>query len=271
MKLLTWTSAVMLAASSVAVAQPTDTTKISHEPLFTSRDAWIAAGFVAGTIAMYPADRYFARKLQSPHNQENQFLSEAATGLRFMGTPGSMIIGVTMYGAGRLARVDRLADLGLHGTEALLIAQGTVGILKGLAGRARPEVSIEDERSFRIGRGFHDAGDHYRSFPSGHSAMGFAAAAAVTSETSKWWPNSTWLIAPVMYGGATLIAGSRMYNNKHWASDVVMGAAIGTFAGTKVVRYHHSHPGNRIDKWLLRPTVQKTPDGVAVGRSMQTH
>src|SRR5215207_8272274 len=100
MKLLTWTSAVMLAASSVAVAQPTDTTRISHEPLFTSRDAWIAAGFVAGTIAMYPADRYFARKLQSPHNQENQFLSDAATGLRFMGTPGSMIIGVTMYGAG---------------------------------------------------------------------------------------------------------------------------------------------------------------------------
>jgi len=269
-KLLTWTSAVMLAASSVAVAQPTDTTKISHKPLFTSRDAWIAAGFIAGTVAMYPADRYFARKLQSPHNQENRFLSGAATDLRFMGTPGSMIIGVTMYGAGRLARVDRMADLGLHGTEALLIAQGTVGILKGLAGRARPEVSIEDERSFRLGRGFRDPTDHYRSFPSGHSAMGFAAAAAVTSETSNWWPNSTWFIAPVMYGGATLIAASRMYNNKHWASDVVMGAAIGTFAGTKVVRYHHSHPGNRIDRWLLHPTVEKTPDGVAVGMSLQT-
>jgi len=269
-KLLTWTSAVMLAASSVAVAQPTDTTKISREPLFTSRDAWIAAGFIAGTVAMYPADRYFARKLQSPHNQENRFLSGAATDLRFMGTPGSMIIGVTMYGAGRLARVDRMADLGLHGTEALLIAQGTVGILKGLAGRARPEVSIEDERSFRLGRGFRDPTDHYRSFPSGHSAMGFAAAAAVTSETSNWWPNSTWFIAPVMYGGATLIAASRMYNNKHWASDVVMGAAIGTFAGTKVVRYHHSHPGNRIDRWLLHPTVEKTPDGVAVGMSLQT-
>jgi hypothetical protein len=68
-----------------------------------------------------------------------------------------------------------------------------------------------------------------------------------------------------------LIAASGMYNNKHWASDVVMGAAIGTFAGTKVVRYHHSHPGNRIDKWLLRPTVQKQPDGsVAVGLAIET-
>jgi hypothetical protein len=30
-----------------------------------------------------------------------------------------------------------------------------------------------------------------------------------------------------------------------------MGAAIGTFAGTKVVRYHHTHPGNALDRWLL--------------------
>ena len=271
-KLLTWTTGFVITASSIAPAQPTDTTKISTEPLFTARDAWIAAGFVAGTVALYPADRYFARKLQSPGNQENRFLSDAASGLRFMGTPGSMIIGVSMYGVGRLAKVDRMADLGLHGTEALIIADQTVGLIKGLAGRARPEVSIDDERNFRLGRGFRKGGDHYRSFPSGHSAMGFAAAAAVTSETSKWWPKSTWYIAPVMYGGATLIAASRMYNNKHWSSDVVMGAAIGTFAGTKVVRYHHSHPGNRIDKWLLRPTVQKTPDGpVAVGLSLQTH
>ena len=273
-KLLSLTTGLALATSAVAAAQPTDTTKISHEPLFTSRDAWIAAGFVAGTVALYPADRYFARKLQTPGNQQNRFLSNSASGLRFMGTPGSMIIGVSMYSVGRIAKVDRMADLGLHGTEALFIAQNVVGLAKGLAGRARPEVSIEDERSFRLGRGFRNASDSYRSFPSGHSAMGFAAAAAVTSETSKWWPKSTWYIGPMMYGGATLIAASRMYNNKHWASDVVMGAAIGTFAGTKVVRYHHSHPGNRIDKWLLRPTVQKTPDGtiaVGMGMSLQTH
>lgn len=269
-KLLTLTTAVALAASSIAEAQPADTTHISHDPLFTSKDAWVAAGFVAGTLALYPADRYFARKLQSPGNQENRFLHNAAADFRFMGTPGSMIIGVSMYGVGRLAKVDRMADLGLHGTEALLIASGTVDLVKGLAGRARPNANIDDARNFAFGRGFKQS-NSYRSFPSGHSAMGFAAAAAVTSETSKWWPNSTWYIAPVMYGGATLIAASRMYNNAHWASDVVMGAAIGTFAGTKVVRYHHSHPGNRIDKWLLHPHVEKTPGGVAVGMSIQTH
>jgi membrane-associated phospholipid phosphatase len=54
-----------------------------------------------------------------------------------------------------------------------------------------------------------------------------------------------------MYGGATLIGLSRMYNNAHWTSDVVVGAAIGTFSGIKVVRYNHGHSNNLIDRWLL--------------------
>jgi membrane-associated phospholipid phosphatase len=45
-----------------------------------------------------------------------------------------------------------------------------------------------------------------------------------------------------------------MYNNRHWASDVIMGAAIGTFAGMKVVRYTRIHPDNKLDKWLLNAT-----------------
>ena len=61
-----------------------------------------------------------------------------------------------------------------------------------------------------------------------------------------------------------------MYN-KHWASDVGMGAAIGTFAGWEVVQYHRSHPGNKIDKWLLRPSMHRTADGqVTMRLSLQT-
>jgi membrane-associated phospholipid phosphatase len=54
-----------------------------------------------------------------------------------------------------------------------------------------------------------------------------------------------------MYGGAALVAVSRMYSNKHWASDVMIGGLMGTFAGLKVVKYHHTHPNNRVDRWLL--------------------
>jgi membrane-associated phospholipid phosphatase len=84
----------------------------------------------------------------------------------------------------------------------------------------------------------------------------FAAAAAVSAETSRWWPQATYFgIGPVLYGGAAAVGLSRMYNNRHWASDVLTGAMIGTFAGTKVVRYHRTHPGNRIDRWLLNASV----------------
>jgi membrane-associated phospholipid phosphatase len=62
-----------------------------------------------------------------------------------------------------------------------------------------------------------------------------------------------------MYGGATMVGLSRMYHNKHWASDVVLGAAIGTFSGLKVVQYTHNHPKNRLDRIMLRTAV--APDG----------
>jgi hypothetical protein len=62
-----------------------------------------------------------------------------------------------------------------------------------------------------------------------------------------------------MYAGATAVGLSRMYHNKHWASDVVMGAAIGTFSGRKVVQYAHGHPHNFIDQLILRTSV--VPDG----------
>jgi membrane-associated phospholipid phosphatase len=235
-------------------AQPVDTAKVSTDPLFTGRDLWIAGGFVLTTIALYPADRALAREIQRDPLQNNHFLKESADFFDFMGTKGSVYIGVSMYAVGRVARIDRMADLGLHGTEALYLAQTLVKLVKGLAGRARPQLDIDDPRSFKLGRGFRDE-DNYRSFPSGHAGMAFAAAAAVTTETSRWWPKSTWYVAPVMYGGAALVAISRMYDNRHWASDVIMGAAIGTFSGLKVVRYHHSHPNNRIDRWLLSTSV----------------
>jgi membrane-associated phospholipid phosphatase len=153
-----------------------------------------------------------------------------------------------------------MADLGLHGTEAIGVGIAVTGLIKGTAGRARPYMGTDKPHDFAFARGFRKGSD-YESFPSGHTLTGFAAAAAVTAETHRWWPHSTWYIGPVMYGGATLIGMSRMYNNKHWASDVMMGAAIGTFAGTKVVRYHHSHPHNRIDRWLLNASIVPTNHG----------
>ena len=260
--------ALTLSATSL-VAQPADTTRVSTDPLFTQRDAWAAAAFTVGTVVMFPLDRRLAARLQDPHVKENQFFESTADLVEQITSPGSYLIGGGLWAVGRLSGNPRMADLGWHGTEAILVSTGTFVVLKGLFGRARPErVDAREPRNFKLGRGF--GGGPYASFPSGHAGTAFAAAAAVTSEASRWWPKSKWYVGTAMYGGATAVALSRMYDNKHWASDVVMGAAIGTFAGAKVVRYHHSHPDNRLDRWILgSATVLPTPSGdLALGWTM---
>ena len=104
-----------------------------------------------------------------------------------------------------------------------------------------------------------DARPDSQSFPSGHTTAAFAFATIVSAETAHWWPNSKWPIGTIMYGGAALTGVSRIYNEFHWASDVVAGAAIGTLTGIKVYRYTHSHPNNKVDKFFLRAGVSISP------------
>ncbi|MDB4875003.1 MAG: phosphoesterase PA-phosphatase related protein [Gemmatimonadetes bacterium] len=237
-------------------------------PLFGVRDAVIAASFVGGTIILFPFDKRMAHYLEDEETQANKFFGKAATGFEVIASPGAYIIGGGMYIIGRVGNYGRLQDLGLHGTEAVLVGDAVAGLIKGLAGRARPYVSLDtNPRDFKFGHGFTTT--DRQSFPSGHTTTAFAAAAAVTSETGRWWPGSTKYIGPLMYGGATMVGLSRMYHNKHWASDVALGAAIGTFAGQKVAQYNHSHPDNWIDRMLLHVSLAPNGNGgAAVGYSM---
>lgn len=66
-------------------------------------------------------------------------------------------------------------------------------------------------------------GSSYNSFPSGHTATAFAAAELLNQEFKGRLP---W----IGYAGYTVASATgilRMYNNKHWVSDVVAGAGFG--------------------------------------------
>jgi membrane-associated phospholipid phosphatase len=117
-------------------------------------------------------------------------------------------------------------------------------------GRERPYLSADtNPHRFRPFHGW--ASGVNASFPSGHTTAAFATAAAFVAEVDEKWPGRARYVAPVVFTLATGVGLSRMYDDKHWASDVVMGAAIGTFAGLKVVRFNHTRAGNRLDRWLL--------------------
>lgn len=68
-----------------------------------------------------------------------------------------------------------------------------------------------------------------KSFPSAHTSNAFTTATvfATLYKDEKWVPI-------VAYGIATLTGFSRIYNNAHWTSDVLAGAAVG-FLSAKVV------------------------------------
>jgi membrane-associated phospholipid phosphatase len=257
--LRTWTSTLCLAVLPLLPAAAQSNSG-SGLPLFTYRDAILAGGVILSARLVYPLDDYYARRLQDSSTQQNAKLQVLATFVRTTAAPGSYVIGSTMFLTGRIAKNQKLASLGLHGLEALAVGELTATLIKGVVGRQRPYVTPMDPKSYKLGRGF-GGGNNYRSFPSGHSVAAFAAAAAVTAETSRNAPNSTWYVAPIMYGGAALVGVSRMYNNQHWASDVLIGAGIGTFAGLKVVRYHDAHPGSGVDRLFLTGSVSPSPDG----------
>jgi membrane-associated phospholipid phosphatase len=258
-RIATLTLLVLSAALPATAAAQADTTR--SRPLFTWQDGVLGAGYVLAAVAIAPLDRQVAANMQKPKNKRSRLAERAAGGFNTIAVPGAYLIGSTLYVVGRATENHNMADLGLHGTEALLIGSALGGVLKGVLGRERPYVNADNRnpRSFGLMRGFSDG--KYRSFPSGHTLAAFAAASAVTAESGKWVPEAQWAVGAAMYGGAALVGLTRMYDDRHWASDVIIGAAIGTFAGNKVVRYHHDNPENRIDRWLLNFTLAPAMGG----------
>lgn len=222
--------------------------------LFIRSDLYVLAGFVGATVAMFPLDERLAKSVRREHYVDNSTLRSVEDALNILGGPAPLLVGGATYMFGRLSGRPRVAHVALHMTEAIAVGLAASGTLKMLAGRARPYASSDTTpHDFDLGRGFR--GERYQAFPSGHATVSFAAAAAVMSETEEWSTTARWVLGPLLFGSATIVGLSRMYADRHWASDVVVGAAIGTFAGLKTVRFNHTRSGNRVDRWLLGETA----------------
>lgn len=263
--------AILPAAPVVACAQQASVDTTTHQTdIFPRRDAIAAAIFVLGAAAVMPLDRHIAVESQRQSLQSKGALSHTLTTFRVLGEPGSIALAGAAYVYGRAADSPRSAELGLRTIESIGAAGITTVLLKGIAGRARPYVvSDTNPHDYNAGRGFHN--DKYTSFPSGHVTTAFAAASTASQEISYLWPNASRLWTPVLFTSASLVGVARIYEDKHWASDVIAGAAVGTIVSRVVVRYARAHPHNVIDRLLLPIGVSQASGarGVAVNWNYQ--
>ena len=158
---------VLLFCAPAVQSQALDSVPGGNRSLFTWGDAFIGGALVAGTLAVLPFDRRIAVALQRPSVQSDDFLRDASTTFRVLGGPGVVVAGPALYLVGHVVHSPRIADLGAHGTEAVLTASAVDLLLKSLFGRAR-SYAVGDTMpgNLAIGRGF-TGGSRYASFPPG--------------------------------------------------------------------------------------------------------
>ena len=253
------TAAIVVATCSTPLAGQTDSGRTIHRRpgLVARRDLATFGFFLGGAAIAFPLDASIARKSQSTSLQRSGILGAVADGFRNVGGPGTVVVTAGLFAVGKLCGCRGMARAGLHSMEALAIAAGTTQILKLGVGRARPGPSAgldpgETGPDADIFRPFRGSGG-YTAFPSGHTSAAFAVAAALSAE----WPDAPGWVSPSLYGAASLVGLSRVYNNRHWASDVIVGAALGTFIGRKVVELQRG-------SGLSGHTAPLIPSGVGV-------
>lgn len=222
-------------------------------PAVTGRDLATLGGALAAAAALMTVDERIARWSQRPTLQDPAAVRHTAAVFRALGDPGALALGGMTYVVG-LSRRDRgMADVGLHTAGAVVVAGVVTGALKLAVGRARPYVTGDSNpHNFAFGRGLR-GGNAYQAFPSGHATAAFAFASALSAEGRHRWPATNRVTEPIAYTAATLVAASRVYHDRHWASDVLTGAGVGFVTGRALVRYQHARPNNSADGRLLPP------------------
>ena len=215
------------------------------QPALVRRDLWAIAFVGAGTALAMPFDRSVNEEFRDSAPQRSTFLKDGAHLFNGIGDPGVLIASMAMWGAGHLTRKPELVRLGGHAGLAIVGSGFVTAGLKMLIGRQRPFVAVGDPFDFTFFRG--SRGDQ-ASLPSGHATAAFAFASSLATDLRIDHPNGARVAVPLLYAGAVAVGASRMYVNKHWLSDVVMGAGIGSLIGHRTVTYSRSHPKG----WLGR-------------------
>jgi len=220
-----------------------DTRDIIIAPAKWKASQWIslmAVGATTGVLFAYDKQiKDLSQKLRTPLTNDISRYGLEPWGRGLYSLP--LMAGFYLQGV--IWKNDRSKRVGLLGVKAFIITGIFTQAAKFAFQRHRPYTT---DNPF-IFEGFWG---NYKndSFFSGHTSSFFAIATIIACEYKD-----KKLIPPLIYTLAGLASLSRIHDNKHWASDVFVGAVVGCSIGKLI--YSHNNWGIQISPAVSRNTT----------------
>ena len=196
------------------------TIDIIASPLRFNKKQWLLSSAIfSSAIAAYFIEKDLNSWIQDNQNKNTSDFGDIGY---ILAHPALLVpVSVMTYSIGYFNNKDRLQRTGIVMFESIFLSGATVKAIKMIGDRKRPSESSSnanfDGPSFSLS-------EKSQSFPSGHSALAFATATSIAQEYKE---NKAIVITS--YTIATSISASRLFDNAHWLSDVIIGSAIGHF------------------------------------------
>ncbi|HWB43369.1 MAG TPA: phosphatase PAP2 family protein [Gemmatimonadales bacterium] len=207
------TTLLPVAATAQIDRVPSAIAPATHSSPLISRRTAMVAGMLFGASLI--GDRGLRGEFQEHRGATSNSLARVGNSLgEWQYVVPALSAGLLV---GQLSGSDGLKRTMLHTAAAAAIATGVTSALKYSIGRTRPDFAGDPDQ-FRPFSGAN-------SFPSGHTAVAFAIATSIADETHDKWSDY------LLYGAASMTALARVNDDRHWASDVLVGGLIGHLSG----------------------------------------
>lgn len=211
-----------------------DTAHILASPVHWDGYDWMKAALVmGGTGAFFKLDDDIKKFVQDNRNDTNNRLANVFTPFGDGAYMAPAL--VAYYLQGYYFDNSKSRRVALLSMESFAVTGLFATAIKYGAGRHRPETGDNASRW--------DGPDISRNyaFPSGHTTTAFAIATVFASE----YESEPW-VPPLAYGIAAMTGLSRINDNKHWASDVFFGGALGYFTSKTILKLHRDKSFGRL-------------------------
>jgi len=203
-----------------------------------AQDYLIAGGIIVAVAGLSSLDRTV--RTAARNNNPSWAETVSSVGKTWGGAEATGVVFVGSYGIGLISRSQSLRRIGLETAESFLLAGLGSQIIKHTLGRDRPYV--ENGPYHFVGP---NLDNKHQSFPSGDTETAFALSSVLAAESGSV-PAGV-----IFYSLAAATAFQRIHRDKHWLSDTVGGAVLGTAVGWGVIHYHRKLKNSGVHSSVL--------------------